>query len=212
MSKAKDNIIPLVTNVTQLDFALLTANSVLDVCGRYFDSVLAIQPLPANQRLSLVANVHVRACEWRQSFPRPLFCAVPLKNKDQFLTVSWLWTAFSLKTMLGVCRKPMKCAFSRYRKRISEDRTRDLKTNISSNETQNYYRPMCSECIDYSVFSTKKLLQLWISWMIAHCLHSVSWISLKENDWIPGLSQGVSSGVNLLCRKSDWILNLKARW
>ena len=128
MSKA--NIIPLLTNVTQLDFALLTANSVLDACGRYFYSVLAIQPLPANQRLSLVANVHVHVNDFRV-FQGLCFALSPLKNKDQFLTVSWLWTAFLLKTMLGVCRKPMKCAFSRYRKRISEDRTRDLPTELT---------------------------------------------------------------------------------
>ena len=85
MSKA--NIIPLVTNVTQLDFALLTANSVLDACGRYFYSVLAIQPLPANQRLSLVANVHVHVNDFRV-FQGLCFALSPLKNKDQFLTVS----------------------------------------------------------------------------------------------------------------------------
>jgi len=87
MSKAKDNIIPLVTNVTQLDFVLLTANSVLDVCGRYLYSVLAIQPLPANKRLSLVANVHLHVNDFRV-FQGLCFALFPLNNKDQFLTVS----------------------------------------------------------------------------------------------------------------------------
>jgi len=87
MSKAKDNIIPLVTNVMQLDFVLLTANSVLDVCGRYLYSVLALQPLPANKRLSLVANVHVHVNDFRV-FQGLCFALSPLNNKDQFLTVS----------------------------------------------------------------------------------------------------------------------------
>jgi len=87
MSKAKDNIIPLVTNVMQLDFALLKANSVLDVCGRYLYNVLAIQPLPANKRLSLVANVHLHVNDFRV-FQGLCFALSPLKNKDQFLTVS----------------------------------------------------------------------------------------------------------------------------